>query len=88
MLNFDFSEKGLGLVSSLHIMYDFSRKMLHMLYSINWPDFIAWLFLLLEILVNMCIQIVNQVVTSQILKLTLSFWSSRFPHDQKVKTKI
>ena len=29
-----------------------------MLYSINWPNFIVWLPLLLEILGNMCIAIV------------------------------
>ena len=29
-----------------------------MLQSINWPNFIAWLSLLLEVLVNMCIKIV------------------------------
>ena len=27
MLNFNFSEKGLGLVSPPHFVYDFSRKM-------------------------------------------------------------
>ena len=54
-LNFDFLEKGLGIVSLSHFVYDFSRKMFLMLYSINWPNFIAWLFLLLEILVNMCL---------------------------------
>ena len=27
MLNFDFLEKGLGIVSLLHFVYDFSRKM-------------------------------------------------------------
>ena len=55
MLNFDFSEKGLE-----HFMYDYSRKMFLMLYSINQPNFIAWLFLLIEIFVNMCILIVCQ----------------------------
>ena len=36
-------------------MYDFSRKTFLMLYSINWPNFIIWLPLLLEILCNRCI---------------------------------
>ena len=31
MLNFNFSEKGLGLVSPPHFVYDFSRKMFPML---------------------------------------------------------
>ena len=55
ILNFDVLEKGLGIVSPRHFLYDFSRKMFLMLFSINWPILIAWLPLLLEILVNMCI---------------------------------
>ena len=35
MLNFDFLEKGLGIVSPPHFVYDFSTKMFLMLYSIN-----------------------------------------------------
>ena len=35
MLNSNFSEKGLGLVSSPHLAHDFSIKMSIMLYSIN-----------------------------------------------------
>ena len=41
-----------------NFVYDFSRKMFLMLYSINWPNFIVWLPLLLEILGNMCITII------------------------------
>ena len=52
MLNFHFLDKGLGIVSPLHFVYDFSAKMFLMLYSINWPNFIAWLPSLLEILGN------------------------------------
>ena len=33
----------------------FARKMVLMLYSINWPNFIVWWRILLEILGNMCI---------------------------------
>ena len=58
MVNFDFLNKGLGIVSPAHFVYDFSTKMFLMLYSINWPNFIVWLSLLLEILGNMCIAIV------------------------------
>ena len=58
MLNFDFLEKGLGIVSPPHFVYDVSRKIFLMLYSINSPDFIVWLSLPLEILGNMCIGIV------------------------------
>ena len=35
MLNFDFLEMGLGIVFLLNFVYDFSRKMFLMLYSIN-----------------------------------------------------
>ena len=58
MLNFDFLEKSLGIVSLPHFVYDFSTKMFHMLYSINGPNFIVWFNLLLEILASMCIAIV------------------------------
>ena len=68
MLNFDILDKGLGRVSPAHFVHDFPTKMCLMLY------FVAWLSLLLEILSNMCIAIlVNQVVTSWILKLALCF---------------
>ena len=39
MINFNFSEKGPGLVSTPHFVYYLSRKMCLMLYSINLPDF-------------------------------------------------
>ena len=57
MLNIDILDKGLGTVSPAHFVYDFSPKMF-LLYSINRPNFIVWLPLLLEILGNMCIAIV------------------------------
>ena len=58
MLIFNFPEKDLGLVSPPHLVHDFSRKILLMSYSINWPNFIVSLPLLLEIFGNMCITIV------------------------------
>ena len=58
MLNFDFWEKGLGLVSPTQFAYNFSRKIFRMLYSINRPNFIVWLPLFLKILGNMCIAVV------------------------------
>ena len=59
MPNFDFLDKGLGIVPPAHLVYDFSTKMFLMLYSLNRPNLIAWLPLLLEILGNMCIAIVS-----------------------------
>ena len=35
MINFNFSEEGLGLVSPSHFVYEFSRKMFLMLRSIK-----------------------------------------------------
>ena len=35
MLNFDFLDKGLGIVSPTDFVYDFSTKMFFMLYSTN-----------------------------------------------------
>ena len=58
MLYFDFVEKGLWIVPPLNFVYDFSRKMFFMLHYINWPNFVVWFTLLLEILGNMCIAIV------------------------------
>ena len=55
MLNFNLLENGAWLVSSPYLVYDFSRKIFLLLHSINWPNFIVWLPLLLEILSNMCI---------------------------------
>ena len=48
MLNFNLSEKSLGLASVLHYVYGISRKMFLMLYSINWLNLIVMLPLLLE----------------------------------------
>ena len=78
MLNCDFLDKGLGIVSPAHFVYIyiymvFSTKMFLMLYSINQLNLIARLPLILEISDNMCIAIVCYSVTSWILKLTLSF---------------
>ena len=41
MLNNDFLEKNLIIVSPPHFVFDFSRKMYHILYSIDWPNFIV-----------------------------------------------
>ena len=57
MLNFRFSGKGQEIFSTLHFVYDFSRKMFFMLFSINWANIIVWLPLLLKILGNMLISI-------------------------------
>ena len=89
MLNFDFLDKSLGIVSPAHFVNDFSTKMFLMLYSNNWRIFIAWLPLLLDILANMCIAIVclpGCDVTD--FEISLIFLIEPFfLHNQKVRTK-
>ena len=55
-----------------------------MLHSINWPNFIVWLSLLLDTALQL---FVVQSVTSQILKLTTAFLSSRFSTQPKSQHK-
>ena len=89
MLNFDFLDRGLGIVSPAHFVYDFSTKMFVMLYSIKGPNFIASLALLLEILGNMCIAIVCYPGCDVMdFEINLIFLIEPFfQHDQKVMTK-
>ena len=47
-----------GPIFPPHFMYDFSRKIFLMLYSVNWLNFFVCLSLLLEILDNICIEII------------------------------
>ena len=89
MLNFDFLDKGLGITSPAHFVYGFSTEMFFMLYSTNWPNFIAWLLLLLEILGIMCIATVCYPV-SDVMDFEINFFfliEPFFLHDQKVVTK-
>ena len=72
MLNFDILKRGLGIVSSPHFVYEFPRKMFPNLYSINWPNFIAWLPLLLEILVN-CLFDIGQLFEINLIFLIKPF---------------
>ena len=55
---FWFFRKGSRTSFSAYFAYSFSRKMFFMLCSINWPNFIVLLSLLLEILSKLCIAIV------------------------------
>ena len=89
MLNFAILDKGLGIVPAEHFVYDFSTKMFIKLYSINWPNFIFWLPLLLGILSNMCIAIVCQPGCDIIdFKTNLIFLIKLFLYmTKKVKTK-
>ena len=79
MLNPDLLEKGMGIVSPPHFVYDFKEKCFScyilLTDQIQLSDGLYilryWAICVLQLFVN-------QVVTSQILKLTLSFTSSRF----------
>ena len=90
MLNFDFLEKGLGVASPPHFVYDFSRKIFITLYFINWPNFVVWLLLLLEILGNMCIVFIFCPVCDVInVEINHSFLITTFFYiSKKVKTKM
>ena len=52
------TKRGLELVSLLHFLHDFWRKIYLLLNCINWANIIVWLLLLRGILTNMCIVIV------------------------------
>ena len=91
LLNFNFSKKGLELVSPPHFADDFSKKIFLMLHSINWPNFIVSLPFLLEILCNMCVAIVCfpgcDVINFEInlIFLIKLFWCMTKKSRQKLK---
>ena len=70
MLNFDFLDKGLAIVSPEHFAYDFSTKIFLMFDQILLPGCVNfWRYWALFVLQSF----VYQVVMSWILKLILSF---------------
>ena len=90
MLNFEFLDKGLGIVSPAHFVYDFSTKMFLMLYSINWPDFIAWLPLLLLRYWAICVLQLFVTLGCDVMDFEIKLIfiiKPFFLHDQKVMTK-
>ena len=80
MLSFGFLQTCLGLASPPHFLHVFSRKYFFILNSDqNWPNFIAWLHLLLEILDKRCIVIICCLVYYVInFEIISSYLSSRF----------
>ena len=89
MLNFEFLDNVLGIVSPAHFVYDFSTEIFLMLYSINCPNFIIWLPLLIEILTNMCIAIFYDPDCDVMdFEINIIFLIKLFfLHDQKFMTK-
>ena len=69
------AEKVLGLVSPTHFTYDFSGKMLHVISSQQVKFHYLIAFTSADIGQYVCVfqLLVNQAVTSENLKLTLSF---------------
>ena len=61
------------------------KEIFFTLYSFNWPNFITWLLLHLEMLRNMCI--VCQFERHKFWKQRYLFYQAVFLHYQKVKTK-
>ena len=75
---------------SVTFVYDFSKKLLLMLYSINWPNVIVWLPWLLEILRNTWIVIIYSLVYD-VIDYELALISSKFytcPKNQEKKLSI
>ena len=89
MLKFNFSEKSLELVSPSHFVHDISTKMFLMLHSINWPNFIVCLPLILEILGNIYITTVcwpsGDVIKFEVIFLTKLLWYMTKKSRQKLK---
>ena len=54
---FWFFTKGYGTSFFTTLLSRFFKKNVSYMYSINWPNFVAWLHLLLDILDNICILI-------------------------------
>ena len=88
--SFYIKKRGLGLVFLYHTLHDIWRKVFLLLYSINWPNFIVWLYLLCDILGNMCIAIVCWPGCDVIsFEINQSFLIRLFfLYDQNIKTKI
>ena len=90
VLNFDYLEKGLGLVYPRYFLNDISRKIFLMFSSISSPHFIVWLPLLLETLGNMCIATVFYPFRDVInFDIYLSFFIKSFSYmTEKFRPKI
>ena len=89
MFNFDFSEKSMGVVSTLNFVYDFSRKIFLIPYSINWSSFMVWLPSLLSYW-KICIVIISFWTDNVInFESKLSFFIKSFSCKiKKVRTKF
>ena len=82
-------KRGLEPVSLPHLWHHFRRKVVFLLHSINWSNFVVWLPLLCEVLGNMCFAIVYKPGCDVMnFEFNLIFLIKPFfLHDQKVVTK-
>ena len=82
--------RGLELVPLSYFLHDFGRNLFLTLHSIKFTNFIVCLYLLLEVLVNMCFIITCYTGCDVIdFDLNLSFLIKLFFHmTEKVGTKI
>ena len=87
---FQKTKSGLELVSLPYFLHNVWRKIFIMLYSMNWPNFIAWLPLFLKISGNMYIAIFYFPVCDVInFENNFSFLTKPLPYmTKKVKAKI
>ena len=65
--------KALDLVSLHHFLHEFWRKIFLTLYSVNWPNFIDWLLLFLELLGSMCVVMCYPVCDVKNFEINICF---------------
>ena len=88
MISSCFLQKGVELASPRYVVYNFLRKTFLMLHSINRPNFIAWLRLLLEILGNICNYLLSSLWRHKFWNYPDLFYQAVFLHNQKDRTKM
>ena len=81
-------QRGLELVFLRYFLHDFWRKFFLTLYFIDWPNFIAWLPLHVDILGNICIVTIFYLFCDVItFKINLSFFIKLFSTKPKSQAK-
>ena len=79
---FSKNKKSLEIVTLPHFLHEFWRKIFLMLYSINWPNFVLLLHLLLKIFGSMCIVVICLAVCD-VISLKLTFLIKPFSYITK-----
>ena len=86
------TKRGMQLALLPHFLHNIWRKIFLTLHSINWPNFIVWLSLLLEILGNICIVIICCPVCDVInfginLLIKLFFYRTKISRQKYLKNE-